>query len=231
MYLKQNASEILKQTSRTFYPSIMQLPQRIREAVMSAYLLLRAIDEIEDHPHLDKPTKIRLLSSISVEIKQQTDLVSTRFSSIFRPYRDQIPEVTSRIDEWLALSPHAVAPAIHRTTSVMAQHMAYWVNKEWRIRTKNDLDRYTFNVAGAVGILLSELWVWYDGTTSQKRDAISCGRGLFSTPEPICSAVIDTCAASHRVPFGNSVEGRRLLRMPLSRLFKEASRNSVEASF
>jgi farnesyl-diphosphate farnesyltransferase len=178
MSLKQSASEVLKHTSRTFYPSIMQLPSPIREAVMSAYLLLRAIDEIEDHPELDKLTKIRLLSSISCEIKQQPDFTSHCFTAIFRSHRDQLPEVTSRIDEWLALSPQAVAPIIHRTTSIMAQRMAYWVNKEWRIRTKHDLDRYTFNVAGAVGILLSELWVWNDGTSSRKSDAISCGRGL-----------------------------------------------------
>lgn len=145
---------------------------------MSAYLLLRAIDEIEDHSELDKPTKIRLLSSISFEIKQQSDLISPRFSAIFRSQLDPLPEVTRRIDEWLALSPHAVAPTIHRATSIMAQRMAYWVKKDWRIHTKHDLDRYTFNVAGAVGILLSELWVWYDGTPSRKNDAISCGRGL-----------------------------------------------------
>ena len=178
MCLKQDASEILKQTSRTFYFSIVQLPPRIREAVMSSYLLMRAIDEIEDHPKLDKPTKIRLLSSLSSEIRKRPDFAPVRFDAIFRPYQDELPEVTRRIDEWLALSPDAIAPTIYRATSIMAQRMAYWVNKEWLIRSQHDLDRYTFNVAGAVGVLLSELWLWYDGTQSRKRDAISCGRGL-----------------------------------------------------
>lgn len=175
---QQSAAEVLKQTSRTFYVSIVQLPPRIREAVMSAYLLMRAIDEIEDHPNLDKHSKITLLGSISSEIDQRPAPERHRFSSIFGPHSNQLPEVTRRMDEWLALSPSAVAPTIHQAASTMAQHMAYWVNHEWRIRTEDDLDRYTFSVAGAVGILLSDLWVWYDGTRSERTGAISCGRGL-----------------------------------------------------
>lgn len=178
MYLKQNATMILKQTSRTFYLSIVRLPPQIREAVMSSYLLLRAIDEIEDHHELDKSTKIKLLCAVNTEIGERINSGHYRFSEVFRPHRDQLPEVTNRIEEWLALAPEAVAPIIHRATSVMAQRMAYWVNNDWRIRTKHDLDLYTFSVAGAVGVLLSNLWAWYDGTLSRKADAICCGRGL-----------------------------------------------------
>ena len=73
MRLEQDATEILKQTSRTFYLSIAQLPPLIREAVMSSYLLLRAIDEIEDHHELDKTTKVRLLCAVSTELRQRPD--------------------------------------------------------------------------------------------------------------------------------------------------------------
>jgi farnesyl-diphosphate farnesyltransferase len=178
MCAQQSASEILKETSRTFYLSIVQLPPIIREAVMSAYLSMRAIDEVEDDPKLEKSTKIALLCSVSSAIQQHTADSQSDFSAIFQPHRDRLPEVTKRLDEWLALSPNAVAHLIRRTTSTMAQHMACWVNNNWRIRNKNDLDRYTFNVAGSVGVLLSKLWLWYDGTDSQEADAISCGRGL-----------------------------------------------------
>jgi farnesyl-diphosphate farnesyltransferase len=178
MFLKQTATEILKQTSRTFYLSIMQLPARIREAVMSSYLLLRAIDEIEDHPELEKPTKVSLLCAVSTEIGRGRKAAPQLFAAIFRPHREQLHEVTYRIDEWLALTPEAVAPVVHRAASVMAQRMAYWVNNDWLICNKRDLDRYTFGVAGAVGVLLSDLWAWYDGTPSRKTDAICCGRGL-----------------------------------------------------
>ena len=37
---------VLKDTSRTFFIPIVRLPQRLQEAVGSAYLCMRAIDEI-----------------------------------------------------------------------------------------------------------------------------------------------------------------------------------------
>jgi farnesyl-diphosphate farnesyltransferase len=178
MSLKQDATEILRQTSRTFYLSIVQLPPLIREAVMSSYLLLRAIDEIEDHEELDKDTKVRLLCAVSTEIRQRPDPEHCLFLGIFLPHRDRLPEVTNRIDEWLMLTPATIAPTIRRATSAMAQRMAYWVDNGWLISTERDLNRYTFSVAGAVGVLLSDLWAWYDGTPSRKSDAIRYGRGL-----------------------------------------------------
>ena len=60
----------------------------------------------------------------------------------------------------------------------MARRMAYWVDNGWLISTERDLNRYTFSVAGAVGVLLSDLWAWYDGTPSRMADAIRYGRGL-----------------------------------------------------
>jgi farnesyl-diphosphate farnesyltransferase len=178
MCLKQSATEMLKQTSRTFYISIVRLPPQIREAVMSSYLSLRAIDEIEDHPHLDKQTKINLLNALSVELRQEPSQATLGWPPIFRRHFEELAEVTNRLDEWLALSPRGVARTIHLATAVMARRMAYWVDNEWLISSKRDLDRYTFSVAGAVGVLLSDLWTWYDGTPSRKRDAIGYGRGL-----------------------------------------------------
>ena len=56
--------------------------------------------------------------------------------------------------------------------------MAYWAENNWQINTKADLDRYTFSVAGAVGLLLSDIWAWYDGTKTDREQAIGFGRGL-----------------------------------------------------
>lgn len=172
------ATNVLRETSRTFYPSIVRLPPRIREAVMSSYLSLRAIDEIEDHACLDKTTKINLLGEISYELQGRHELSTHGLSSILQAYRDALPEVTNRLDEWTNLAPKTIAPCIWKATAAMAQRMAYWVANDWQMSTKRDLDRYTFSVAGSVGVLLSDLWAWYDGTPSRKRDAIGFGRGL-----------------------------------------------------
>jgi len=178
MPLKLDAVEILRDTSRTFYISIVDLPSGIREAVMSSYLSLRAIDEIEDHPSLDKQTKIDLLCAISECLKRTHSSVACLLPMLFNACRAELPEVTNRLDEWLNLAAKSVRPNIQDATSTMARRMAYRVHNEWRINTKHDLDRYTFSVAGAVGVLLSQLWVWYDGTPSRRADAIRYGRGL-----------------------------------------------------
>jgi farnesyl-diphosphate farnesyltransferase len=178
MNLKKSATEVLRETSRTFYISIVRLPPPIKEAVMSSYLSLRAIDEIEDHTELDRVTKVNLLETVGAEIERRAHEPPRPFDEIFEPYHEVLPEVTNRIEEWLALSPDAIAPTIHRATSTMAQRMGYWVNNDWLVRNKRDLDRYTFSVAGAVGVLLADLWKWYDGTSSRIGDAIGYGRGL-----------------------------------------------------
>lgn len=143
---------------------------------MSGYLSLRAIDEIEDHARLDKLTKTTLLRHISRKLQREPPPHSC--SALLQAHQDELPEVTNRLDEWLHLAPESIARRVCEATASMARRMAYWVDKDWQIRTKRDLDDYTFCVAGAVGVLLSDLWVWYDGTPSREGDAIGYGRGL-----------------------------------------------------
>ena len=58
--------------------------------------------------------------------------------------------------------------------------MAYWVEKNWLIRTEADLNSYTFSVAGAVGLLICDIWTWFDGSQIDRLSAIHFGRGLQS---------------------------------------------------
>ncbi|MBD2310283.1 phytoene/squalene synthase family protein [Desertifilum sp. FACHB-1129] len=179
MDLRTDALEILKETSRTFYIPINQLPPRLQEAVASAYLCMRAIDEIEDHPTLDNPTKAKLLRAISLTLQAAVDGFSLdAFVSDLSPYKNTLEEVTVRIREWALLAPESIAPRIWDATAAMSDRMAYWADRNWRVDTEADLDRYTFGVAGAVGLLLSDLWSWYDGTQTNRTQAIGFGRGL-----------------------------------------------------
>src|SRR3972149_3301753 len=67
----QEAMRVLEETSRTFYIPIAGLPDSLREAVTSAYLCMRAIDEVEDHPSLDPSAKAQVLRSISSLLQAQ----------------------------------------------------------------------------------------------------------------------------------------------------------------
>jgi farnesyl-diphosphate farnesyltransferase len=181
MTIYQEAMDTLKLTSRTFYLPIIRLPKGLREAVASAYLCLRAIDEVEDHPTLDNPLKARILESISLMLQAQTseeNFSHHDFSTELMQFEDVLPEVTLRIAEWACHAPKFIAPRIWEATSTMADRMAHWTTTGWNVITQADLDRYTYSVAGAVGLVLCDIWAWFEKVQIHRTHAIQFGRGL-----------------------------------------------------
>ena len=181
MNLRQSALEMLETTSRTFFIPISRLPDGLLEAVASGYLCMRAIDEVEDHGELDNTTKATVLRQISVNLQTATERSKAdSFAAGLAQLSDELPEVSLRVGEWALLAPPDIAPRVWDATAAMADRMAYWSERNWTIRTEADLDCYTFSVAGAVGLLLSDLWAWYDGTQTNRMQAVGFGRGLQS---------------------------------------------------
>jgi len=181
MTSSEDVMRVLAETSRTFYIPVAALPDSLREAVASAYLCMRAIDEVEDHPRLDRASKADILQSISWLLQAQRSVDSLSHAdrpTAFAPYREELAEVTLRIGEWACYAPESIAFRVWDGTAAMADRMAHWAARGWRIETEADLDRYTFGVAGAVGLLLSDLWAWHDGTRTNRTEAIGFGRGL-----------------------------------------------------
>ncbi|MEN2768866.1 phytoene/squalene synthase family protein [Ornithinibacillus xuwenensis] len=174
--LEKEAMHMLKQTSRTFYIPIKLLKPKLRKTVASAYLCMRAIDEIEDHEQLDSDSKQHLLRSTSELLKNNFDTNSYR--QLLEPHESILPEVTKRLGDWIQFCPDSIVDKVLESTSIMAEGMADWVEKNWQIRTKEDLDDYTYYVAGLVGVMLSDIWNWYDNTETDPTLAIGYGRGL-----------------------------------------------------
>jgi len=175
----KDALGVLKATSRTFFIPISRLPVGLKEAVAAAYLCMRAIDEVEDHPTLENSVKARLLQQMSLSLQAGGGRTTrTSFPMEWGDAEAALPEVTLRFGDWAALAPESIAPRIWDATAAMADRMAAWALTNWHIETESDLDCYTFSVAGAVGLLLSDLWAWYDGTTTNRLQAIGFGRGL-----------------------------------------------------
>ncbi|WP_099156658.1 squalene/phytoene synthase family protein [Virgibacillus ndiopensis] len=174
--LQKEAMHMLKLTSRTFYIPISLLKPTLKKTVASAYLCMRAIDEIEDHEELESETKQQLLRSTSELLKTKFD--NEAYRKLLKPYESLLPEVTLRLGDWITVCPIDIVEKIKESTSVMATGMADWVEKEWYIQNKQDLDDYTYYVAGLVGVMLSDIWEWYDGTSTDRELAIAYGRGL-----------------------------------------------------
>ncbi|MBO2536502.1 MULTISPECIES: squalene/phytoene synthase family protein [Rummeliibacillus] len=174
--LYKEAMTVLKATSRTFFIPITFLEKELKTTVGTAYLCMRAIDEIEDDEKLPNTIKAELLHATSQLLLKPFD--RNAYLKLLEPYRHQLPEVTLRLSDWLALCPEGIRNTVASSTSEMADGMAKWASKGWHIQTKEDLDEYTYYVAGLVGTMLSDIWLWGAGIKTDRELAIGYGRGL-----------------------------------------------------
>ena len=108
------AMTMLKDTSRTFYIPISYLDVGIKEAVASAYLCMRAIDEIEDHNDLSDELKVELLLGISEIFESQDIKEAPQTHKILSPYRTVLPAVSMQLDDWALLCPPSAASIVYR---------------------------------------------------------------------------------------------------------------------
>lgn len=177
--LEKDAMRILKETSRTFYIPITFLKKDLKKAVANAYLIMRALDEIEDniHPEVTNDLKYFLLSEISGLLLEET-FDNDRYLKLLEPVKPLMPEVTMRMNDWIGLLPDGARHIVCNAASEMAYGMAKWAKANWKVRTKEDLDDYTYYVAGLVGIMLSDLWEWDSNVKTDHELAIGFGRGL-----------------------------------------------------
>jgi farnesyl-diphosphate farnesyltransferase len=181
MSVHTDVMRVLKETSRTFYIPVFRLPEKLQQTVAAAYLCMRAIDEIEDHRDLDNESKSSLLRNVGLIMQSKTsvnDHMLFELEAAFKPFENILPEVTLRVGEWACHAPQFIAPRIWDATAAMSDRMAQWVERNWVVRTGADLDAYTYSVAGAVGLLMCDIWAWFDGSQIDRNVAIHFGRGL-----------------------------------------------------
>ncbi|TSI09099.1 squalene/phytoene synthase family protein [Lysinibacillus sp. BW-2-10] len=177
--LLKDAMRVLKATSRTFYIPITFLQKELKTAVATAYLIMRAIDEIEDNenPLVTKEIKHSILSGVSTLLKEDA-FNEEKYLQLVAPVKEYMPEVTLRLGDWISLIPKGAEKIVHDAASEMAEGMGKWAKADFQVHTKEDLDEYTYYVAGLVGVMLSELWEWNAGVKTDRELAIGYGRGL-----------------------------------------------------
>jgi len=121
--LHKEAMDMLKKTSRTFYIPITFLEPKLKKAVASAYLCMRAIDEIEDHETLDSQEKQQILLSTSRLLLADFD--KEAYKELVAPYQELLPPVSLRLGDWLEICPSDLQETVQAYTSEMA---AEWQN-------------------------------------------------------------------------------------------------------
>ncbi|KAK8622269.1 hypothetical protein V6N13_117192 [Hibiscus sabdariffa] len=162
---------MLHKVSRSFALVIQQLDTQLRNAVCIFYLVLRALDTVEDDTSIAADVKVPILidfyrhiynpdwhfSCGTKEYKvlmDQFHLVSTAFLELEKGYQEAIEDITLR----------------------MGAGMAKFICKE--VETVADYDEYCHYVAGLVGLGLSKLFHVY-GSEDLAPDSLSNSMGLF----------------------------------------------------
>nr|AFJ15526.1 squalene synthase [Azadirachta indica] len=142
---------MLHKVSRSFGLVIQQLGTDLRNAVCIFYLVLRALDTVEDDTSIPADVKVPILIAFRHHVydrnwhfscgtkeykvlMDQFHLVSTAFLELGKGYQEAIEDITKR----------------------MGAGMAKFICKE--VETIDDYDEYCHYVAGLVGLGLSKLF-------------------------------------------------------------------------
>jgi farnesyl-diphosphate farnesyltransferase len=144
----------LKKVSRSFSFVIQQLPENLKDAVCVFYLVLRALDTIEDDMTISTDVKLPLLESFHEKTNDENfSLNGIGDQENYRVLLENYPKV---IRMFKSLD-HDSQQTIVDITARMGKGMAEFADKE--IGSIDDYNLYCHYVAGLVGIGLSGLFV------------------------------------------------------------------------
>ncbi len=188
----QQHYQLLRATSRTFAVGIEALPKPLREAVTLAYLVLRVSDYFEDSPTLSDDDKRAALDrwarlvegSVSQSRASELEALGRLVSPDDRALPDHraAAEAPSILEGLSGLSDQLREP-IQLHTAATTRGMARWAERGADFPDEAALDDYMFEVAGRVGLLLTDLFCEFSDTVRSRREvllqsAVSFGLGL-----------------------------------------------------
>ncbi|XP_076908887.1 squalene synthase 2-like [Bidens hawaiensis] len=162
---------MLNKVSRSFALVIQMLGTELRDAVCVFYLVLRALDTVEDDTSLDTMVKIPILMEFHRHI-YDTDWKFECGTKEYKILMDQFCHVSTA---FLELN-DSYQKAIEDITMKMGAGMAKFVFKE--VDKIKDYDEYCHYAAGLVGLGLSKLF-HASGKEMLFHDSISNSMGLF----------------------------------------------------
>ncbi|KAI3429253.1 hypothetical protein D9Q98_005350 [Chlorella vulgaris] len=172
--------DMLNRVSRSFAIVIQQLPAGLRDAVCVFYLVLRALDTVEDDMSLDPALKVPLLRCFhekSYDRKWKMSCGSGEYVRLMENY-PLVTDVFLRLDQ-------RYQSVIADICQKMGAGMAEFVTDsaaESEVATTKDYNLYCHYVAGLVGIGLSHLFA-SSGLESESfqhtEDGVANEMGLF----------------------------------------------------
>nr|AND81098.1 ayame triterpene biosynthesis protein 3 [Botryococcus braunii] len=155
---------MLQRVSRSFSVVIQQLPEELRNSICVFYLILRALDTVEDDMNLPNKQKIPLLRTFHEHLFDRT----WRLKCGYGPYVDLMENYPLVTDVFLTLSP-GTQEVIRDSTKRMGNGMADFIGKK-EVSTVAEYDLYCHYVAGLVGSAVARIFV---DSGLEKKDLIA----------------------------------------------------------
>ncbi len=179
----------LKEVSRTFYPSIRILPKDLHFYVGHSYLICRLLDTIEDSYDITVEVKKKALDKAVKCIRNSAafpdnnnifaDIAAT---SDIKPFEKIILENAFNVFECIETFPEDVREHIRNWTVEMAEGMKKYAfgsdNPKVQLSTVEELEEYTYYVAGTVGELLSRLFTLDRFKVCKEKSAVMFENGV-----------------------------------------------------
>ncbi len=153
--------ELLVRSSRTFAVGIGILPEPLRAEITVAYLLLRVSDYLEDNQELEDADKVALLTNWARVLGGEDE--RRKLLERLKAAREDTPDaLVAREAAAVLYGLDGLAPEareiLARRVGESSEGMARWVARGSVFDTESDLDDYMHEVAGRVGLLLTELF-------------------------------------------------------------------------
>ena len=159
-------SALLKRVSRSFYLSLAVLPAAIRPTVGLAYLLARAADTIADSRLIARGVRIAHLLALRAELSESDPgrlaaiaaAADSRSPATERQLLERLPECLAAFRALPEDDRARVRKVVETIVDGMTQDLQIFPGEDEgklaALETREDLDRYTYLVAGCVG----EFW-------------------------------------------------------------------------
>ncbi|NWF74111.1 MAG: squalene/phytoene synthase family protein [Nitrospirae bacterium] len=164
--------DLLKEVSRLFYTTLVVVPADVRDQVSLAYLFARAADTIADTELIDRPRRLDLLGQLKAQfVSDQLTWTQVReIQQAVGPIQQNSAEriLLERLEDCFKLL-QTFSPddrrCIHRLMTTLTQGMemdlvvfhGQSADDLVALKTLDDLDRYTYYVAGCVGEFWTDL--------------------------------------------------------------------------
>ncbi|MGZ8374699.1 MAG: phytoene/squalene synthase family protein, partial [Nitrospira sp.] len=164
--------DLLKRVSRLFYTTLVVVPANVRDQVGLAYLFARAADTIADTELIDRPRRLGFLNRLREQfVRESIDWTEVRaIQEVVGPLQQDSAEriLLERLDECFRLFLDFSSDdrqRIQRLMTTLTQGMdmdlsvfpGASVADLTALKAPDDLDRYTYHVAGCVGEFWTDL--------------------------------------------------------------------------